>query len=216
MIIMNEDPLVESRIQKGRTSHQRATKYKDIKLMLVKGSPVPSPTTTPRDAITPTQDILKMEVLPVLHLCQPTPTTYLSHQMKELEDASWLKAPRYHTPSIFISIVMKMICQVMMIYLLTMLGMKTMMKLRARSITDWKYLMMIQMWQVILTRNMDRQIPLPKPLFCLRLFCHLYLIKRFCVICKDLIKLWRKQLLIIGIVQTALARAITCYVVLII
>src|SRR3954464_1945794 len=25
MIIMNEDPLVEARIQKGRTSHQRAT-----------------------------------------------------------------------------------------------------------------------------------------------------------------------------------------------
>ena len=28
MIIMNEDPLVEARIRKGRTSHQRATKTK--------------------------------------------------------------------------------------------------------------------------------------------------------------------------------------------
>ena len=33
----------------------------------------------------------------------------LTHQMKELEDASWLKALRYHTPSMLISIVMKMI-----------------------------------------------------------------------------------------------------------
>ena len=28
----------------------------------------------------------------------------LTHQMKELEDASWLKALRYHTPSMLISI----------------------------------------------------------------------------------------------------------------
>ena len=37
MIFMNEDPLVEARIWKGRTSHQRATQDKDIKLSLVKG-----------------------------------------------------------------------------------------------------------------------------------------------------------------------------------
>src|SRR5215216_6451570 len=110
MIVMNEDPLVEARIRKGRTSHQRATQYKDIKLMLVNGFPVPTPTTTPREAITPTPTILKMKVLPVLHLCHPTPMTYLTHKMKELEDASWLKVLRYHTPSTLISIVMKMIC----------------------------------------------------------------------------------------------------------
>src|SRR3989337_2276745 len=110
MIIMNEDPLVEARIRKGRISHQRATQDEDIKLMLVNGYPVPTPTTTPREVITPPPNILKMKVLPVLHLCHPTPTTYLTHQMKGLEDASWLKAPRYHTPSMLISIVMKMIC----------------------------------------------------------------------------------------------------------
>src|SRR3989337_1323318 len=49
------------------------------------------------------------EGVPDLHLCHPTPMTYLTHQMKELEDASWLKALRYHTPSMLISIVMKMI-----------------------------------------------------------------------------------------------------------
>jgi hypothetical protein len=110
MIVMNEDPLAEARIRKGRTSHQRATQDEDIKLILVNGYPVPTPTTTPREFITPTSNILKMKVLPVLHLCHPTPTTYLTHQMKELEDASWLKAPRYHTSSMLISIVMKMTC----------------------------------------------------------------------------------------------------------
>ena len=39
MIVMNEDPLVEARIQKGRTSHQRAMQDEDIKLMLVNGYP---------------------------------------------------------------------------------------------------------------------------------------------------------------------------------
>ena len=33
MIVMNEDPLVEARIRKGRTSHQRATQDEEIKLM---------------------------------------------------------------------------------------------------------------------------------------------------------------------------------------
>ena len=110
MIVMNKDPLIEARIRKGRTSHQRATQDEDIKLTLVNGYPVLTPTTTPREAITPTPNILKMKVLPVLHLCHPTPTTYLTHQMKELEDASWLKALRCPTPSMLISIVMKMIC----------------------------------------------------------------------------------------------------------
>ena len=63
MIIMNEDPHVEARIQKGRTSHQRATKYEDIKLTLVNGYPAPTPTITPREVITPTPNILNMKVL---------------------------------------------------------------------------------------------------------------------------------------------------------
>ena len=110
MIVMNEEHHGEARIQKGRTSHQGATQNKDIKIMLVNGYPVLTSTTTPREVITLTLNILKMKVLPVLHLCHPTHTAYLTHQMKELEDASWLKALRYHTPSMLISIVMKMIC----------------------------------------------------------------------------------------------------------
>ena len=110
MIVMNEDPLVEARIQKGRTSHQRATQNEDIKLMLVNGYPAPTPTMTPREVITLTPNILKMKVLLVLHLCHPTPTTYSTLQMKGLEDSSWPKAPRYHTPSMLILIVMKMTC----------------------------------------------------------------------------------------------------------
>ena len=65
MIVMNEDPLGEARIQKGRTNHQGATQNEDIKLMLVNGYPAPTPTITPREAITPTLNILKMKVLPV-------------------------------------------------------------------------------------------------------------------------------------------------------
>ena len=97
MIVMNEEHPGEARIQKGRTNHQRSTQNEDIKLMLVNGYPAPTPTATPREVIALTTNILKMKVLPVLHLCQPTAMTYLSHQMKELEDASWLKAQRYHT-----------------------------------------------------------------------------------------------------------------------
>ena len=63
MIIMNEDTLEEVRIRKGRTSHPRATQEEDIKLMLVNGFPAPNPTTTPREAITPTPTIVKMMVL---------------------------------------------------------------------------------------------------------------------------------------------------------
>ena len=65
MIIMNKEPPGEARIQKGRTNDQRATQNEDIKLMLVNGYPAPTPTTTPREAITPTPNILKMKVLPV-------------------------------------------------------------------------------------------------------------------------------------------------------
>ena len=65
MIVMNEDPHGEARIRKGRTSHQRATQNEDIKLMLVNGYPAPTPTTTPREVITPIPNILKMKVLPV-------------------------------------------------------------------------------------------------------------------------------------------------------
>ena len=63
MIVMNKDPHGEARIRKGRTSHQGATQNEDIKLMLVNGYPAPTPTTTPREAITPTPNILKMKVL---------------------------------------------------------------------------------------------------------------------------------------------------------
>ena len=65
MIAMNEEPLEEARIQKGRTSHRGATQNEDIKLMLVNGYPAPTPTITPREVITPTRNILKMKVLPV-------------------------------------------------------------------------------------------------------------------------------------------------------
>ena len=65
MIVMNEEHLGEERIRKGRTSHQGATQNEDIKLMLVNGYPAPTPTMTPREAITPTPNILKMKVLPV-------------------------------------------------------------------------------------------------------------------------------------------------------
>ena len=65
MIVMNEDTHGEARIRKGRTSHQGATQNEDIKLMLVNGYPAPTPTITPREAITPTLNILKMKVLPV-------------------------------------------------------------------------------------------------------------------------------------------------------
>ena len=65
MIVMNEEHPGEARIRKGRTSHQGATQNEDIKLMLVNGYPTPTPTMTPREAITPTPNILKMKVLPV-------------------------------------------------------------------------------------------------------------------------------------------------------
>ena len=65
MIVMNEDHLIEARIRKGKTSHQRATQNEDIKLMLANGYPAPTPTITLREAITPTPNILKMKVLPV-------------------------------------------------------------------------------------------------------------------------------------------------------
>ena len=65
MIVMNEEHPGEARIRKGRTSDQGATQNEDIKLMLVNGYPAPTPTITPREAITPTPNILKMKVLPV-------------------------------------------------------------------------------------------------------------------------------------------------------
>ena len=65
MTVMNEEHHGEARIQKGRTSHQGATQNEDIKLMLVNGFPAPTQTNTPREAITPTPNILKMKVLPV-------------------------------------------------------------------------------------------------------------------------------------------------------
>ena len=65
MIVMNEDPLGEARIRKGRTSHQGPTQNEDIKIMLVNGYPALTPNITPREAITPIQNILKMKVLPV-------------------------------------------------------------------------------------------------------------------------------------------------------
>ena len=65
MIVMNEDTHGEARIRKGRKNHQGVTQDEDIKLMLVNGYPALTPTTTPREAITPTPNILKMKVLPV-------------------------------------------------------------------------------------------------------------------------------------------------------
>ena len=65
MIVMNEDPLGEARIQRGRTNHQGATQNEDIKLTLVNGYPTPTPTITLIEVITPTPNILKMKVLPV-------------------------------------------------------------------------------------------------------------------------------------------------------
>ena len=65
MIVMNEDPLGEARIRKGKKSHQGATQKEDIKLMLVNGYPAPTPTITPNEVITPTPNILKMKVLSV-------------------------------------------------------------------------------------------------------------------------------------------------------
>ena len=65
MIVMNEDPHREARIRKGRTSHRGSTQNEDIKLMLVNGYSAPTPTTTPREVITLTPNILKMKVLPV-------------------------------------------------------------------------------------------------------------------------------------------------------
>ena len=67
MIVMNEDTHGEARIRKGRKNHQGATQNEDIKLMLVNGYPVLTPTTTPREVVTPTPNILKMKVLPVFH-----------------------------------------------------------------------------------------------------------------------------------------------------
>ena len=65
MIAMNKEPLGEARIWKGRTNQQGATQNEDIKLMLVNGYPAPTPTITPREAITLTLNIIKMKVLPV-------------------------------------------------------------------------------------------------------------------------------------------------------
>ena len=64
MIVLNEEPLGEARIQKGRTNHKGATQNKDIKLMLVNGYPAPTPTITLKEVITPTPNIVKMKVLP--------------------------------------------------------------------------------------------------------------------------------------------------------
>src|SRR3989337_959098 len=46
MIVMNEDPLGEARIRRGKTSHQGATQKEDIKLMLVNEYPIPTPPIT--------------------------------------------------------------------------------------------------------------------------------------------------------------------------
>jgi hypothetical protein len=109
MIAMNEDLLGEARFRKGRTRHPRATLEQDIKLMLVNGFPALTPTTNPKEVITPTPTIVKIKVLPDLLSYPPTPMIYLIHQIRKLEDASWQKGPRYHTPNTLTLIVMKMI-----------------------------------------------------------------------------------------------------------
>src|SRR3954467_14128876 len=50
MIVMNEDPLGEARMRRGKTSHQGATQEEDIKLILVNGSPAPTLTINPTEA----------------------------------------------------------------------------------------------------------------------------------------------------------------------
>ena len=65
MIVTNKEPLAEARIRRGRTNHQGATQNEDIKLTLVNGYAAPTPTITPREALTPTLNILKLKVLPV-------------------------------------------------------------------------------------------------------------------------------------------------------
>ena len=79
VIIMNEDPLEEVRIQRGKTSHQRATQDEDIKLMLVNGFLAPTLTTTPTKVITLILTIFKMMVLLDLLSYPPTHMTYLIH-----------------------------------------------------------------------------------------------------------------------------------------
>src|SRR4051812_46117353 len=61
MIVMNKDTHGEARIRKERKNHQGATQNEDIKITLVNG--YSTPTTTPREVITPTPNILKMKVL---------------------------------------------------------------------------------------------------------------------------------------------------------
>ena len=62
-ITMNEESPGEARIRKGRTSHQGATQNEDIKLMLVNGYLVPTPTITLKEVTTPAPNTLKMKVL---------------------------------------------------------------------------------------------------------------------------------------------------------
>lgn len=63
-IDMNEDLPGEAKIQREETSPPRDTQEEDPKLMLVNGYPAPTPTTNPREVITPTPTIVKMKVLP--------------------------------------------------------------------------------------------------------------------------------------------------------
>ena len=109
-IVMNEDTHGEARNQRRRTNTLRADLEEDINLMFVNVSVASNLTVNPREATTPILTIVKMKVLPALHLFPPTPMTYFIHQIRGLETASWLKAPRYNTPSILILIVMRMTC----------------------------------------------------------------------------------------------------------
>ena len=104
--------------------------------------PVPTPTTTLREVITPTPNILKMKVFPVLHLCHPTPTTYLTHQMKKLEDASW--GPKVSHPGYVDFNSDEDDVLGVMIYLLTILVMKTMMNLLIIVLIKMKKMTMIR------------------------------------------------------------------------
>lgn len=107
-IVMNEDTHEEARNRRRRTNTSSAALEEDIKLMLVNGFLALSLTIDPREDTTPTPAIVKMKVLSALHSFPPTPMTYLIHQMRGSESASCLKAPRYHTLSILILIVMRM------------------------------------------------------------------------------------------------------------
>ena len=131
---MNEEHPGEVRIRKGMTSHQRATQNEDNKLTLVNGYPAPTPTITPKKVITPTpQD----EGVAGLALVSTNSYDIFDSPNEGIGRCFMAKGQK-------ISIVMKMICKEMMIYLLTTLVMKTMMNLLLIMLIKIKRMTMIR------------------------------------------------------------------------